>query len=243
VIHIAACARDLNLNWGQDGRFFGVLGLIAGSGGLARSADGRLEVALPGGSVTSDMYVVILDAPAVIDGLTSVYEVSPPSHELRAPATVSLAYDHGMSDPERLCIARIDGGTAKPIESYLDRGRNRVIAYIDRFGTYGLLWDENVSSSDYGSGELRLLQNTPNPFQATTSISYELPRPTWLRLDVISVEGRHVTRLWEGVATPGVHEIVWDGTDENGRRVASGVYHYVVTSDAGSATRKMVLLH
>jgi C1A family cysteine protease len=242
LLRIEACGRDLNSNWGQDDRGFGASLVLARSGGVARSADGCLEVALPAGTVSGDMYVVIMDAPTQTEGLISAYKVSPPGHELDGAATVSIAYDRGTCDPQHLCIARVEDEQVIPLESYVDEVTGTVIAHADRFGTYGLYWGEEISSSDYGPGELRLLQNVPNPFETTTSIAFEVARPTWLRLDVVSVDGRQVTRLWEGVASPGAHQIPWDGTDRRSRRVASGVYYYVVTTETGTATRKMVLL-
>ncbi|MFH1313863.1 MAG: C1 family peptidase [Candidatus Eisenbacteria bacterium] len=242
LLRIEACGRDLNSNWAQEARAFGASLVLARSGGVARSVDGCLEVALPAGTVSGDMYVVIMDDPVSTEGLISAYKVSPPAHELDGAVTISMAYDQSVCDPRHLCIARVEDGQVIPLESYVDEGKGTVIAHAVRFGTYGLYRDEEISSRDYGSGELRLLQNVPNPFKATTSIAFEAARPTWLRLDVVSVDGRQVTRLWEGVASPGAHQIPWDGTDRRSRRVASGVYYYVVTTEAGTATRKMVLL-
>jgi hypothetical protein len=243
VLKIEACARDTNSNWGMDAREFGASLIPAMSGGLARSADGRLEIAVPGGTVAEDMYVLVQDAGLSIEGLSAAYEVSPTSHRLDGPVTVSITYDRHGLDPDHLSIARIEAGRVDPLESYIDRGSGRVLAHVDRFGTYGLYWDESILSREYDPEGLRLLQNVPNPFQASTSIAFQVSKSTWLRLDVISVDGRLVTRLREGVTSPGTYGVVWDGTDRRGNRVAAGVYHYVVTTETGTATRKMVLLH
>ena len=81
-----------------------------------------------------------------------------------------------------------------------------------------------------------------SPDNQMCTVSYEIAYPAQLKLDIVTVEGRLVRTLWQGIAAPGRHRIDWDGTDARGRRVASGVYLYRVSSGVGTATRKMVLL-
>ncbi|RMG23121.1 MAG: T9SS C-terminal target domain-containing protein [Methanobacteriota archaeon] len=86
-------------------------------------------------------------------------------------------------------------------------------------------------------------QNYPNPFNPTTTISFDLPHATRITLHVFDVNGRQVRTLAEGEFAAGSHQMVWDGRDDNGVPVASGVYFYRLTTGSGFvATRKMVLL-
>jgi flagellar hook assembly protein FlgD len=87
-----------------------------------------------------------------------------------------------------------------------------------------------------------VLQNVPNPFAGSTVISYEIPRAGKVYADVITIDGRLVNRLASGLMIPGRHEIVWDGRDANGGKVASGVYFYRVEFDQKTITKKMVHL-
>ncbi|UCG52118.1 MAG: T9SS type A sorting domain-containing protein, partial [Candidatus Latescibacterota bacterium] len=89
---------------------------------------------------------------------------------------------------------------------------------------------------------LALFQNTPNPFNPTTSISFALPNRSRATLVVYDVEGRHVKTLVDDVIDGGVRETVWDGTDARGHRVSSGVYFYRLTVGNKSLTKKMLLL-
>lgn len=241
-LDIEVCARDTNLNWGRSVRSFATAQVSAKSPAVLRSVDGRLEATVPAGAVSRDVYAVILEAEVAIEGLLCAYEVSPKSLSLDGTIALSITYASGMTQPEHLCIVRIEGGITHPVESYLDRGRSRVIASVDRFGTYGLYWGESISTHDYGGGELIFTQNRPNPFEARTTITYEVARPAYVEVDIIGVDGRLVTRLWEGGVGAGVQHAVWDGTDEKGRRVAGGVYLCRVRTDAGTVTRKMVIL-
>ncbi|RMI06693.1 MAG: T9SS C-terminal target domain-containing protein [Calditrichaeota bacterium] len=88
-----------------------------------------------------------------------------------------------------------------------------------------------------------LLQNYPNPFNPTTTISFDLPHATRITLHVFDVSGRQVRKLADGQYAAGSHQVVWDGRDDNGVQVASGVYFYRLSTGSGFvATRKMVLL-
>jgi hypothetical protein len=87
-----------------------------------------------------------------------------------------------------------------------------------------------------------LEQNVPNPFNPVTAIRFALPAESEVRLDVFDVAGRLVRTLAGGRLAAGEHAITWDGRDERGRRVASGIYLYRLATPAERAERKMVLL-
>jgi hypothetical protein len=89
---------------------------------------------------------------------------------------------------------------------------------------------------------LVLEQNRPNPFNPGTSIRFYLPSKSPVRLDVFDIRGALVRRLADGTFDAGPHVREWDGTDDDGRPVASGVYVYRLTADRKSMTKKMMLL-
>jgi len=84
--------------------------------------------------------------------------------------------------------------------------------------------------------------NYPNPFNPRTRIDFLLPEPAQVELYVYDLLGRRVTSLLEGQCPAGLHSVEWDGTDRYGRRVASGVYFYRLSTPGVTETRKMVLL-
>jgi hypothetical protein len=90
--------------------------------------------------------------------------------------------------------------------------------------------------------EMVLEQNQPNPFNPQTSIRFYLPARGSVALHVFDVRGALVRRLATGTFDAGSHTVVWDGTDQAGRPVASGVYVYRLTSDRHSQIKKMMLL-
>ncbi len=87
-----------------------------------------------------------------------------------------------------------------------------------------------------------LYQNYPNPFNPSTSIEFSLPAREQVSLKVFDVSGRLVRTLVDGPLSNGPHKYTWDGRNERGSSVASGVYFYVLRSDSIRQSRKAVLL-
>ncbi|GAB4326033.1 MAG: hypothetical protein Kow0074_20150 [Candidatus Zixiibacteriota bacterium] len=87
-----------------------------------------------------------------------------------------------------------------------------------------------------------LNQNRPNPFNSGTVIEYYLSTIGSVRLEVFDILGRRVVTLVNDVQMPGLHTISWDGVDQNGNAVTSGLYFYRITAVGESYTRKMVVL-
>ena len=90
--------------------------------------------------------------------------------------------------------------------------------------------------------DYRLAQNYPNPFNPGTTIEFALPSPVFVQLIVYNVLGQQVVELVQGEYPAGSHRVSWNGTDREGRPVASGVYLYRLTAGATTLTRKMMLM-
>lgn len=100
-----------------------------------------------------------------------------------------------------------------------------------------------VSTFDDTPGQPRLDQNTPNPFNPMTTISYYLPADAFVTLDIYNVNGARVRRLVNGHIEQGSHDAVWNGRDSTGTSLSSGIYFCrLVIEGQTVATRKMVLL-
>jgi hypothetical protein len=90
--------------------------------------------------------------------------------------------------------------------------------------------------------EFSLEQNYPNPFNPGTRISFSVSRPVEVRLEIFDMLGRSVRTFMKGQCSPGIHEVEWDGKDDNGRTVGSGIYLFVLSGGARSLSRKMIKL-
>ncbi len=90
--------------------------------------------------------------------------------------------------------------------------------------------------------ELTLHQNSPNPFNPQTTISYYLPSSCAVKLEIYNVTGRRVATLVDAVQPKGYKSVSWNGTADSGEKVSSGVYFYRFTAGKKTMTKKMILL-
>jgi hypothetical protein len=90
---------------------------------------------------------------------------------------------------------------------------------------------------------LRLFQNAPNPFNPKTTIRFELPAPSAVRLAVYDVQGRLVRELLAGrTLSAGPQTAVWDGRDAAGQSLGSGVFFYRLEAAGEVLHGKMLLV-
>ena len=106
-----------------------------------------------------------------------------------------------------------------------------------------------IATAGTGIGDPSLLptvfavgDNYPNPFNPTTTIRYQLPEAAPVRLVIYDVLGRRVRTLLSEAKTPGYHQVIWDGRNDAGTPVGSGIYLYRFQAGDYVAVRKMTLL-
>lgn len=104
------------------------------------------------------------------------------------------------------------------------------------------LFEYDPSSAPSPALSAKLRQNFPNPFNPVTKIGFSLERAGHVELAVYDVVGRQVTTLVSENMGAGDHDVTWRGLDASGTPVASGLYHYVLTTDEGALARSMTLL-
>ncbi len=87
-----------------------------------------------------------------------------------------------------------------------------------------------------------LSQNYPNPFNPSTSISFSLEQKAYASIVIYDLMGRKVKTLISSLLDAGEHEILWDGSNDSGTDVASGIYLYKLESNGSSQVKRMTLL-
>ncbi len=105
-------------------------------------------------------------------------------------------------------------------------------------GTTGISDESRKIVSEY----FALHQNYPNPFNPVTTIAYDLPEAGDITVTILNILGQEVTKLVNGYQQAGVYRVVWDGRDNNGQAVNSGLYFYQIKSKKFMAAKKMILL-
>lgn len=97
--------------------------------------------------------------------------------------------------------------------------KNRVIQL-------GIIWIFFVGICLAESDQQLTNRDRISPFNPSTTIQFALPEPGRVRLALYDLRGRQIRTLLQGEWTPGLHSIVWDGCDDFGRLLPSGVYFY-----------------
>jgi len=88
------------------------------------------------------------------------------------------------------------------------------------------------------------LSNYPNPFNPSTTISFEISNEQneQIKLEIYNLKGQKIKQLISDQLSAGQHSIVWNGTDDNDKPVSSGIYFYKLESGSTSQTKKMILM-
>lgn len=96
------------------------------------------------------------------------------------------------------------------------------------------------------AGFFILHPNFPNPFNPSTAIRFDVPAlstgESTVRVNIFNAQGQLVKTLFEGILTPGTHEVTWNGLSDSGEPVSSGTYFVVVRLENMVRTSKMLLL-
>ncbi|MGE5692981.1 MAG: T9SS type A sorting domain-containing protein, partial [Candidatus Zixiibacteriota bacterium] len=116
-----------------------------------------------------------------------------------------------------------------------DSGRGQVFVY-------GLVSTATAEERKNHPARFELSQNYPNPFNPTTTIRYFLPKREKVTLEIFNLLGERVRALSEQEQMAGEHTAVWDGKDERGKTMSSGIYFYQLRGEGFSETKKMLLL-
>lgn len=133
-----------------------------------------------------------------------------------------------------------------------ETGENVSLSTLDTLSTSGTL-SGSVSFSAPGDATgveeeeqlpttFKLLQNYPNPFNPSTVISYTLQSASPVELRIFNFLGQEVRALEQANRTAGLHQVQWDGKDNSGTIVPSGVYIYRLSAGALTQSRKMLFL-
>jgi hypothetical protein len=109
------------------------------------------------------------------------------------------------------------------------------VTVVDIQGTMGI--DDNLLPMAF-----TLYQNYPNPFNPTTIITYDLPEAARMELVIYDVLGQHVATMKNAQQEAGAYQFRWNGTNDSGAPVSTGLYFYRLNAGTNSATKKMIFM-
>jgi len=118
------------------------------------------------------------------------------------------------------------------------------------YGAYHGFWNPWVITTTDVEEEMEVIlptdfgisQNYPNPFNPQTVIEYAVPKDSRIRIMVYNVLGQRVKVLKDEWEQAGYRRVTWDGKDQKGEEVGTGIYFYKIHADNYVKTKKMVLL-
>lgn len=223
-----------------------------GGSGVLVSADRKVSVSFPEGSVKEGIYATCIsvskdsryqfaDQPE-LESCGAPYQLGP-SVSFDKDLTVSFPVDDlELQDRDRtlFSVYRFEDGKWSRVESYLKE--NSVCADVRSLGVYRLLYDPAGKHITGRPTTFALYQNCPNPFNPETQIRYDLPVPGHVKLAIYNILGQKVRILVDEIQDAGHKSVIWDGRDDGGRDVASGIYFYKIAMENFEKTKKMVLL-
>ncbi|MFC2089056.1 FG-GAP-like repeat-containing protein, partial [Calditrichota bacterium] len=138
----------------------------------------------------------------------------------------------------RIECGKLDADDDYDILLGLEPGSGGIAIYFNESAINGI--DEKQSglyANDY-----KLLQNYPNPFNPSTNIEYNLSEASSVILKIYNVLGKEIKILVNENQVKGYNKIVWDGKDNFGNNVGSGVYYYYLLTEYSYESNKMLLL-
>ena len=113
---------------------------------------------------------------------------------------------------------------------------------VDLAGGIDAITNIDIGSLKPMPRDYSLEQNVPNPFNPSTTIEYRLPEAGDVQLVIYNLLGQEVRTLVRESMDAGFHSVVWDGTDEFGKQVASGIYIYRMSVADFTKVQRMMLL-
>ena|GEM_PF-894720 len=160
----------------------------------------------------------------------------------------SASFDDRVVTPTDWTMLNVHTTASTPLGTYILTITGKEIGGpVEHDVTIFLDVEEPTDVEDAGDNintprSFALFQNQPNPFNPETNISFSLPERTHASLIVYNIEGKKVRTLLDHDLGVGTHTVRWDGRDENGNAVASGVYLYRLRTKEFAQTMKMVLM-
>ena len=148
--------------------------------------------------------------------------------------------EYDMQNPSGINLVAEEKGSFSPtsnlaIESYPIIGEQRYQLLVH----YGNL---EKGKNNLLPSSFKLHQNYPNPFNPITTIRYDIPKLSEVKIVVHDIMGRHVATLVNTIKPAGYHKITWDGSNQLGEELSSGMYIYSIYTSEYNFSKKMILL-
>ncbi|HMV26446.1 MAG TPA: FG-GAP-like repeat-containing protein [bacterium] len=227
---INATFSDSNGFTGSLQKIFTVAIIAADKPTLIQTMDSRFNVFVPARAIASERFVIIESSQeAGMDFINFGNAL-----ELQSQAHIEL---NAWRNP-KIEFETINGWEEIPVE----RVGRLYRANIKHLGKFRISESTDSGISDKVPHNLSLSQNYPNPFNPTTTIRFDLHQTSDIRLTVYNTLGQRIRLVTQGVFSAGTYRVIWDGRNDQGAAVASGIYIYRLESDGNFFSKRMMLI-
>ncbi|MCB0278339.1 MAG: T9SS type A sorting domain-containing protein, partial [Calditrichaeota bacterium] len=173
-----------------------------------------------------------------------IYSIKIPA-ESKNDLKLDIRLPESTSNPGKYFIYQKNNRNWKSLvtQIYEKNGIYIATTYIKSGGDFKIEYDVDFSGSNLVPKTFALLGNYPNPFNPTTTIRYNLAENTHVQINIYNVLGQKVRSLLNRFQLAGSkYDIIWDGLDDAGKSVSSGVYFYQLVTPQFRETKRMLLV-
>ena len=229
-------------------KYFGVQILKAESNGILKYNE--IELQISNNNIQDDLFFTFIPESKLTHntGTTqygSSYKIGPET--INTSMNMYIGFDLvslnlSNNDVNKLGIYKYIDDKWIKLENSSLVNEYKIMVPVNELGTFGLFYDPNSITDSRKPNQFALYKNYPNPFNAHTTIQYQLPNDTDVKIRVFNINGQEIRTLYNGIQKAGVHIVRWDGLDNGSNAVSSGIYLYKIESEAFTSSKKMLYL-
>ena len=235
---IHAAVKALFDEWGIDmpAHFPGRMGRMGQNGfGSPQLTDEQREQLHSTVQGLRDQDATREEIRAAVDALFTEWGIERPQHDQghKGPAWMqNLTQEQRQSIRDMIRHMRTDGASRQEIHDAVQK-------QLQEWGVDGDAGGQGLLQKNDGTLKA---SNAPNPFNPTTTITYTLKQDGPVSVKVYNTQGRLIRTLVNSEATEGTHQVTWNGLNDQGETVSSGLYFYKVVSNGEVLTERMTLM-
>ena len=191
------------------------------------------------------------DLPDNVKGVGLKYHFGPDGLQFNNTVTIRIPFAPedmvlaGVKNPLELEIYYYHTSTGEWVQlEIVDANDQYLYVEVDQFCYLNIAKSEitGVDQNQQQSGpeDMLLEQNYPNPFNPETHIGFQVPATGHIQIEIYNSTGQKIRTLVDETMSAGRYDVVWDGRDDYGKTVSSGMYFYAMRSESFKQIRRMV---
>ena len=230
---------------------------VAQNGGVVSCNTTNIEITIPSGALEDTTEITIAgvdevpELPDNVKGIGLKYHFGPDGLQFNNTVTIRIPFTQedlalaGVKNPLELEIYYYHTSTGEWVQlEIIDENDQYIYVQVDQF-CYLNIAKSGVTGVNQNQQQIvpednLLEQNYPNPFNPETHISFQVPAPNNIQIEIYNSAGQKIRTLVDETMSIGRYDVIWDGRDDYGQTVSSGMYFYAMRSEGFKQIRRMV---